>query len=142
MGSIHLSHMSPSAFPGLYGLYLSMYCMHDKDAVTDPVTDDGSDRGVPQTKTGTRTVSDFVTGRYWAIYKYNQWQAKNVEGFSAITVLNEQQELTNRINAGWEQGHARPYPMRPQNTDDTLDSRHRPIWQMEVSCGRHQMEDQ
>jgi len=80
--------------------------------------------------------------RYWAIYKYNQWQAKNVEGFSAITVLNEQQELTNRINAGWEQGHARPYPMRPQNTDDTLDSRHRPIWQMEVSCGRHQMEDQ
>jgi len=32
--------------------------MHDKDAVTDPVPDDGSDRGVPQTKTGTRTVSD------------------------------------------------------------------------------------
>jgi len=26
--------------------------------VTDPVTRDGSDRGVPQTKTGTRSVSD------------------------------------------------------------------------------------
>ncbi len=29
-----------------------------KAIVTDPVTDDGSDRGVPQTKTGTRSVSD------------------------------------------------------------------------------------
>jgi len=27
-------------------------------AVTNPVTVDGSDRGVPQTKTGTRSVSD------------------------------------------------------------------------------------
>jgi len=142
MGSIHLSHMSPSAFPGLYGLYLSMYCMHDKDAVTDPVTDDGSDRGVPQTKTGTRTVSDLSLEGIGQFINITSGKQKNVEGFSAITVLNEQQELTNRINAGWEQGHARPYPMRPQNTDDTLASRHRPIWQMEVSCGRHQMEDQ
>ncbi len=50
--------MSPKDSQKTLCLLMRLGTMTGRDGVTDPVTDDGSDRGVPQTKTGTRSVSD------------------------------------------------------------------------------------
>jgi len=49
--------MSPKDSQKTLCLLMRLGTMTGRDGVTDPVTDDGSDRGVPQT-TGTRSVSD------------------------------------------------------------------------------------
>ncbi len=49
--------MSPKDSQKTLCVLIRLGTMTGRDGVTD-LTDDGSDRGVPQTKTGTRSVSD------------------------------------------------------------------------------------